>query len=59
MSTRRRQINEPPAGAYAQRNWVRGYQAGLYDVKEAFERGGEEAALQWIKDNLIVKDGLR
>lgn len=33
------------------RNWSKGYQEALLDIYKAILRGGEEDALQWIRDN--------
>jgi hypothetical protein len=31
--------------------WRRGYQEALRDITDALQRGGEETAREWIKDN--------
>lgn len=31
--------------------YVDGYQSAMQDMADAFERGGPEAAQQWLKDN--------
>jgi len=36
--------------------YQKGYQQALKDIREKLQTGGEEAAWEWLEDNLIVTD---